>query len=891
MRRTRILTAVLALAAGLLAGTPPALATADAPAAPAPLAAESYTWRNARIDGGGFVPGIVFNRKEKNLAYARTDIGGAYRWQESSRTWTPLLDSVGWNEWGHTGVVSLASDPVAPDKVFAAVGTYTNGWDPTNGAVLRSADRGASWQKTDLPFKLGGNMPGRGMGERLAVDPNKDSVLYLGAPSGKGLWRSTDSGVTWSQVTNFPNVGTYAQDPSDTSGYASDNQGIVWVTFDESTGTAGSATKTIYVGVADQGNAVYRSTDAGATWSRLAGQPTGYLAHKGVLDAVNGYLYLAYSDKGGPYDGGKGRLYRYATATGTWTDISPVAEADTYYGFSGLTVDRQHPGTVMATAYSSWWPDTQIFRSTNSGGTWTKAWDYSSYPNRDNRYTMDVSSVPWLTWGANPSPPEQTPKLGWMTEALEIDPFNSDRMMYGTGATVYGTEDLTKWDSGAKFTVRPMVQGLEETAVNDLASPPSGAPLLSALGDVGGFRHTDLTKVPAMMYTSPNFTTTTSLDYAEKDPNTVVRVGDQDSGPHVAFSTDNGANWFAGTDPSGVSGGGTVAAAADGSRFVWSPQGTGVQYTTGFGSSWSASSGIPAGAVVESDRVDPKTFYGFKSGKFYVSSDGGATFTASAATGLPSGDSVRFKALPGTKGDVWLAGGASDGAYGLWHSTDSGATFTKLSGVEQADTIGFGKAATGASYQTLYTSAKIGGVRGIFRSTDKGASWTRINDDAHQWGWTGGAITGDPRVYGRVYVATNGRGIVYGDTSDPGGGSGGGGGGTDPTPTPTGACTVTYKVTNQWSGGFQADVQLTNSGSSAWTGWSLGWTFADGQKVSQVWNAEHTQTGAAVTVKNVGWNAGVAAGSSVGFGFTGSWSGTNTKPTAFTLGDRTCTTG
>ncbi|GHD23351.1 cellulose binding domain-containing protein [Streptomyces galbus] len=890
MRRTRLLTAVVALAAGLLAGTPPALATADAPAAPAPLAAESYTWRNARIDGGGFVPGIVFNRKEKNLAYARTDIGGAYRWQESSRTWTPLLDSVGWNEWGHTGVVSLASDPVDPDKVFAAVGTYTNSWDPTDGAVLRSADRGASWQKTDLPFKLGGNMPGRGMGERLAVDPNKDSVLYLGAPSGKGLWRSTDSGVTWSQVANFPNVRTYVQDPSDTSGYASDNQGIVWVTFDESTGTAGTATKTIYVGVADQGNAVYRSTDAGATWQRLAGQPTGYLAHKGVLDAVNGYLYLAYSDKGGPYDGGKGRLYRYATATGAWTDISPVAEADTYYGFSGLTVDRQHPGTVMASAYSSWWPDTQIFRSTNSGTTWTKAWDYSSYPTRDNRYTMDVSSVPWLTWGADPAPPEQTPKLGWMTEALEIDPFDSDRMMYGTGATIYGTEDLTKWDSGAKFTVRPVVQGLEETAVNDLASPPSGAPLLSALGDIGGFRHTDLTKVPAMMYTSPNFTTTTSLDYAEKDPNTVVRAGDQDSGPHVAFSTDNGAHWFAGTDPSGVSGGGTVAAAADGSRFVWSPQGAGVQYTTGFGSSWSASSGIPAGAVVESDRVDPKTFYGFKSGKFYVSSDGGATFTASAATGLPSGDSVRFKALPGAKGDVWLAGGASDGAYGLWHSTDSGATFAKLPGVEQADTIGFGKAAPGASYQTLFTSARIGGVRGIFRSTDKGASWTRVNDDAHQWGWTGGAITGDPRVYGRVYVATNGRGIVYGDTSDTGGGSGGGGG-TDPTPVPTGACTVTYKVTNQWSGGFQADVRLTNSGSGAWTGWSLGWTFADGQKVSQVWNAEHTQSGAAVTVRNVGWNATVAAGSSVSFGFTASWSGTNTKPTAFTLGDRTCATG
>ncbi|MEU0196131.1 cellulose binding domain-containing protein [Streptomyces afghaniensis] len=880
MRRTRILTAVLALAAGLLSGAPTALA-ADPPTPK--ISADAYTWKNARIDGGGFVPGIVFNRSEKNLAYARTDIGGAYRWQQASKTWTPLLDSVGWDDWGHTGVVSIASDSVDPDKVYAAVGTYTNGWDPKNGAVMRSANRGASWQKANLPFKLGGNMPGRGMGERLAVDPNRNSVLYLGAPSGKGLWRSTDSGVTWSQVSNFPNVGNYAQDPSDTSGYASDNQGIVWVTCDESTGTSGNATKTIYVGVADKDNAVYRSTDAGATWQRLAGQPTGYLAHKGVLDAKNGHLYLAYSDKGGPYDGGKGQLWRYATATGAWTNISPVAEADTFYGFSGLTVDRQKPGTVMATAYSAWWPDTQIFRSTDSGATWTKAWDYTSYPNRENRYTMDVSSSPWLTWGANPQPPEQTPKLGWMTEALEIDPFDSSRMMYGTGATIYGTENLTNWDSGGKFAVKPMVQGLEETAVNDLASPPSGAPLLSALGDVGGFRHTDLAKVPSMMFTQPNFTTTTSLDFAESNPDTVVRVGNLDSGPHISFSTDNGTNWFAGTDPSGVSGGGTVAAAADGSRFVWSPQGAGVHHATGFGTSWQASGGIPAGAIVESDRVDPKTFYGFKSGKFYVSTDGGATFKESPATGLPGGDSVRFKALPGGKGDVWLAGGASDGAYGLWHSTDGGTSFTKLPNVEQADTVGFGKAAPGASYQTLYTSAKIGGVRGIFRSTDKGASWTRINDDAHQWGWTGAAITGDPRVYGRVYVATNGRGVIYGNSSD------GGTTGPGPGPGPVGACKVTYKVTSQWPGGFQADVQLTNTGTGAWTGWSLGWSFADGQKLTQAWNAEAAQSGAAVTAKNVGWNGSVAAGSSVSFGFTADSSGTNTKPTAFKLGDQNCT--
>ena len=106
------------------------------------------------------------------------------------QTVIPLLDHVVWDEWSHTGVLSLATDPVDPDNVYAAVGTYTNSWDPQNGAVLRSHDRGETWQRTMLPFKVGGNMPGRGMGERLQVDPNDNRVLYLGTESGNGLWRS-----------------------------------------------------------------------------------------------------------------------------------------------------------------------------------------------------------------------------------------------------------------------------------------------------------------------------------------------------------------------------------------------------------------------------------------------------------------------------------------------------------------------------------------------------------------------------------------------------------------------------------------------------------------------------------------------------------------------------
>jgi xyloglucan-specific exo-beta-1,4-glucanase len=769
---TRLLTATLTV--GTL------LVVEQGPAAPAPaqVVAEPYTWQNVEIAGGGFVPGIIFNRTEPNLAYARTDIGGAYRWNEGAQRWVPLLDWVGWDQWGWSGVVSLATDPVDPDRVYVAAGIYTNDWDPNNGAILRSADRGASWQATNLPFKLGGNMPGRGMGERLAVDPNDNRILYLGAPEGNGLWRSTDQGVTWSEVTSFPNPGDYAEDPGDTSGYLSHRPGIVWVTFDERTGSPGNATQTIYAGVADLQNTVYRSTDGGASWERIPGQPTGFIAHKGVLDPTNGFLYLATSDNGGPYGGTAGDVWKLDTASGTWTRTSPMpsddSNGDLYFGYSGLTIDRQNPDTLMVTGYSSWWPDTLIWRSTDGGATWSGIWEWAG-SDRTLGYTHDISAVPWLTFGSNPQPPEVTPKLGWMTESLEIDPHNSDRMMYGTGATIYGTTDLTAWDSGSTVTIEPMVAGLEETAALDLISPPSGAPLLSALGDIGGFRHADLGAVPSAMFQQPFFVTTTSIDYAELNPNFVVRVGNTDTEgvTHAGFSADNGTNWSqASSEPGEVSGGGTIAAAADASRVVWSPEGAGVHFSNTNGSSWTASSGIPAGAVVESDRVNPNTFYGFSGGEFYVSSDGGASFSPTAATGLPS-SSVRFKAVPGLEGDIWFAGGSEGSTYGLWHSTDSGASFTPLTNVEEADTIGFGAAAPGQTYPALYTSAQIDGARGIYRSDDAGATWVRINDDQHQWAWTGAAITGDPRVYGRVYVSTNGRGVQYGDPAADLNGSGG----------------------------------------------------------------------------------------------------------------------
>ncbi|WFF03695.1 cellulase family glycosylhydrolase [Micromonospora sp. WMMD964] len=97
------------------------------------------------------------------------------------------------------------------------------------------------------------------------------------------------------------------------------------------------------------------------------------------------------------------------------------------------------------------------------------------------------------------------------------------------------------------------------------------------------------------------------------------------------------------------------------------------------------------------------------------------------------------------------------------------------------------------------------------------------------------------------------------------------------TPPPTGGCTATYTVTNQWQGGFQGEVWVT-AGAAAITGWTVRWTFADGQSVTQAWNATLTSSGTTLTARNADYNGRLAAGASTGFGFIGSWTGSNTPP-------------
>jgi photosystem II stability/assembly factor-like uncharacterized protein len=736
--RTLLAASGVTLLAGLAA---PGTATASQTASTA-----AYSWSNAAIVGGGFVDGLVFSPAQPGLAYARTDIGGAYRWDAAASRWVPLMDFTGFDDWNDLGVESIAPDPVNRDKVWVAAGEYTQPWAvPLDGEILRSDDQGRSWQITDLPIQLASNQNGRNMGERLAVDPHDDDVLYLASPA-NGLWRSTDGGATWAQVTSFPVTST------------ADDIGLSFVTFDAVGGHRGAPTKTIFVGNAT-GTDLYESTDAGATWQLVPGEPTGMEPEHGVM-ASNGVFYVDYANQPGPNGMTDGSVWKYDTLTGAWTNITPEtpgADGNPTFGYAGLAVDPTRPDTVMVATNDRWYPVDTIFRSTDAGATWADV---------GAKATLDISASPFLAFGA-------TPKFGWWIASIAIDPFNPDHAIFGTGATVFGTDDLTAADHGKPTTwSSAAAEGIEETAVNDLLVPTAGpCKLISAVGDLGGFCHTSLDRSPPVGMIEPIIGSGTSVAEAGEAPLDVALVG-YDGGD---YSTDGGAEWTSMELPAGsTEGAGVVAVNADGSSIVWAPADAVPQYSTDGGQTWTDVSGLAEGAFPVADPVTAGVFHDFDpaTGALLVSTDGGATFTTET-TGLPAGVNpegtsslAQLHTVFGRAGDLWLTGG--NGL--LYHSTDGGRTFAAVGSVAAVATLGFGKAAPGAGYPAIYLTGIVGGAQGVFLSTDEGASWVRINDDSEQYAWIGQTITGDPNVFGRVYLGSNGRGILYADPA--GGGAG-----------------------------------------------------------------------------------------------------------------------
>lgn len=749
-------------------GSPP---PAPPPPAPSPPPAPGATaWRSVKIGGGGYVPGLIFHPTSPDVLYARTDIGGAYRWLPATSTWWPITDSFA--DGFFMGGESIALDPNDDRLVYMSTGMYTWGG---NGRLSISSDRGDHWEHVALPFPVGSNEGGRAIGERMVVDPNLPTTLFYGSRT-KGLWKSTDSARTWSQVLSLSSVTmTDAQiDASDGSA-----KGVGVVLFDTSTRGGGTATPTIYAAIAPDYVAaagltsnLYRSTNGGGTWAAVATPVTGHhIPH--MVRAADGMFYVLFTLGPGPGAGGPGRLYRFDGAT--WTLLKSVdPDQWTSFGFSGVSVHGSGATTRIALGIS------------NSWGNW------------EGQPVVALSDDAGTTWREIAAMMPHTPEggfSGW-TDDVEIDPNNRDRILHVSGGGVWATSNA----SAARPSWVFLVDGIEETANQHLVAAPAGAPyrLLNSSGDVGLLVHTDLGQSPHVGPGPLNFGSGYSADLVWSDPSYIVAIGSTTWGSTVSgvYSPDAGITWsaFATNHPNALAeqSGESSIAATRRNHVVWSVANSVPHYTTDGGLTWRATN-LPAlerltvnrGYRVVADRQNPNKVYAYDSGGawwgtnapgFFYSTDGGRSFTRSTAPALTSLHRSSFQTTwiavnPYAEGDVWLADGLT-----LYHSVDAGVSWQQLTALQPvwgdnptwmtpaifgATSVALGRPAPGATYSAaVYAVGVMNGVWGLYRSDDGGGTWSRMNDDQHQFGGMGN-LAADHEVHGRVYVSGTGRGLLY----------------------------------------------------------------------------------------------------------------------------------
>ena len=810
--------------------------------------AENYKWDNVAMGGGGFVSGIVTSKSERGVVYARTDVGGAYRYDSRSGRWVGLSDWVAETDKGQFGVESLAVDPRNAANLYMLVGIdYFNGGKT---AILRSTDYGKSFTVTDVTaqFKVHGNGMGRSTGERLQVDPGSSNVLYVGTRN-NGLFKSVDSGATWNRVNALNVNGT------------PNGVGIGFVLIDPTSVAQGTA-KRIYVGVSRYGSvgpSLYLSKDGGATFAPVAGAPAGLIPQRAAL-TPKGRLYLTYGNGAGPHNGAdsepldQGQIWEYNTVGGVWTNVTP---AGVNRAFGGISVDPTNPKRLVASTVNTWWLQREdpsatwgdrIYTSVDAGRTWTDL--------MDRGMTVDPDGIGWIAPHG----------IHW-AGAVEFDPFDPKSAWVISGNGLFKTSDIDAPKSSWKFDVR----GIEETVVFGLESIPNG-PLVSVIGDFDGFIQ-DAPDQYGVQH-KPMTGTTTGLAVATQAPHVMARVGNA-----LFTSTNMGASWE--QAPSVMAPKGNLALSTDGLVLLHSPENSTTTYrSTDAGASWSAVAGLSVNnARPVADPVNPAKFYVYDrdTGKLLASADGGASFNPLAQ--LSAGGSAILRATPGREGDLW----ACLASNGLSRSTDAGATFTKVGKIGSCETLGLGKEAPGANHPTLYMWGAVGAARGLMRSIDQGASWDRVNDDAHQYGGPAvGWITGDMNTYGTVYMSTTGRGVAYGKI-DPAG---------DVVVTPQvyvpppKAADCKYVLSpNIWWNGGAADIKITNNGNSVISGWTVNWTYADDTQVNGFWGGTITGTKPNYSATNDNGNRDIYPGQTVALGLLFSQSSGEPGPIPVVTGD------
>jgi endoglucanase len=248
-----------------------------------------------------------------------------------------------------------------------------------------------------------------------------------------------------------------------------------------------------------------------------------------------------------------------------------------------------------------------------------------------------------------------------------------------------------------------------------------------------------------------------------------------------------------------------------------------------------------------------------------------------------------------------------DGGHSAWNSASEQANRLRAAGVQYADGFytnvsNFQPTSSEANYGRQIISALagagVGGKRQIIDTSRNGGAagdWCADDNTDRRIGRYPTLNTGDANIDGYLWIKppgeADGCGFQAGSfqpqlafslangvappqdiPSSPAGSS------SSSPDTPPGACSATYRIDSQWNTGFGATVTV-RAGNTAIAGWTVRWTFANGQTVTQMWNGTDSPSGATHAVRNVAHNGSLGVGATTTFGFNGTWTGTNSVPT------------
>lgn len=677
-----------------------------------------WSYSQLAMGGGGFVSG-VFSTCEEGLYYARTDVGGAYRWDKGEKRWKSLSYNITEENVGLLGIDGLAVDPDEANKLYLVAGTsyFSNG----KTCIMISNDYGDTFEIVDVTelIKASGNGMGRQNGERIAIDPVNNDIIYVGGRTG-GLIKSTDAGKTWTTMRALSEA---------TDVNTANSNGICSIIVDPDSSNGSECTRVFAAISKNKDDNVWVSNDGGESWEAVPELPKGLYPQRMRLDG-QGSLLITYGATEGPHgEGTNGAIRRLNIADGATEKLEPIEAR-----FGDVAVDPSNPQRMVAVTENRWVAQPngsfgdEFFITEDGGATWESI---------NDKMTMSDGGIPWMNGYA----------IHWCG-CLMIDPFDSNKIKVVSGNGIFACDNI--WDDTPAFYFDS--RGIEETVPSELVTIPGG-PIVTSVYDYDGFVNESAFEYGYVH--NSKIGSATSIAVAYENTDVWVKSGVGDVGFY--YTLDGGDNWKqAKGKPETGKGNGNVSVSADGKRFFWAPDsGAGLYYSDDNGDTWQTSEGIYVTKYVVCDTVNPEYVYATSGSSFYVSSDGGKSFESTFSLF----SAARITVVPGKEGVVYIP------AAGLQVSEDHGKTFTRKENLLACLGVGVGKGKDSTDAIYVWGRPQKDDTIGIYWSEDGGVTWSAVTQGDMQFGGMGNGyfIKGDVNEYGRCYISTVGLGVVVCD--------------------------------------------------------------------------------------------------------------------------------